>query len=123
MAVFGEHLWSGETDSVVVSEGAINALSAGRALEFGIDVAGLFGSHVKPGQILKLSRYRHVYILEDPDPTGREYAKELGGALHGAGVSTHIVRMPNGKDPNDQDPSVLRAEIERVISEVRNAAA
>jgi DNA primase len=115
-AIFGEHLWDG--DSVVVtSEGAINVLSA-HAVMPSINVAGLYGSHLKETQVLKLARFRKIVVLEDPDPTGRDYAVELKEAFFESDTRVVVAKMPDGYDPNAlycKDPEVLRCLIREAV--------
>src|SRR5690606_12365502 len=42
-----------------------------------------------------------IYIAYDGDEAGRTGAKRAGLFLHQAGMTVHIVNMPNGKDVND----------------------
>lgn len=107
-AVFGEVWWQGlPVEHVVVTEGAFNALAVERALPE-VAVAALMGSQVHPLQVLKLTRFRHVVVVTDPDAAGDKAALALTAALARYVASTRV-RLPPGEDPDSLDPHDLRS--------------
>lgn len=113
--VYGERYWpqTGLRDTVVVTEGAINALAVERVV-LGMNVAVLNGSNVRLGQVMRLATFRRALLLTDPDPAGDRAAEMLMGALvrH---VDVRRVRLPKGKDAATVHPQ----ELSRVLQSIR----
>lgn len=122
-AMFGEHLWPPPAgrDVVVVTEGAINALSATRAT--GHPASSISGSDVRPGHIVKIATFRTVVVLTDPDKAGVRAARGIASSL---GRHTNVVRprLPPGQDARDvekRDPAelkdiIVRARLEAALA-------
>jgi DNA primase len=111
-AVFGEEFWAeGRQDSpVIVTEGALNALAVERAATYPFQLAALSGSHLEPGHALKLSRFKQVLILTDPDMAGDKVAAQLVGML-GRHATVSRLRLPVGTDPDSISVGDLRAQL------------
>jgi len=115
-AIFGEQHWPDivlrRERTVVVTEGAINALNAEKVT--GWPIASLFGSKVQLEQVLKVASFGQAIILTDPDPAGDAAAERLEGAL-----IRHIrcprVVLPKGEDAASMSPSKLKAAIDAVL--------
>lgn len=114
--VFGERCWPevwlrGDR-TVVVTEGAINALAVERA---GVPYVGALGSsHVRPLHVAKLATFGKVVVLTDPDLAGDKAAEELKAAL--STVSSVRVRLPPRADAASLPSEVLRAWISPFLS-------
>lgn len=108
-AMFGEFHWPASTarrgHSVVVTEGALNALAVERAVP-GAFLAALGGRHVRPMHMGKIASFGHVTILTDPDAAGDAVALELQSLL-GRHSEVRRVRLPEDQDANDMDASEL----------------
>lgn len=115
-AMFGEHLWPppGERHAVVVTEGAIDALSA--SLASGLPCGSLSGSDVHPGHVLALATFKVVVVLTDADQPGDKAARGLASSL-GRSSSPRRVRLL-GTDANE----LWRADPERLRREIMGAA-
>lgn len=111
----GEHLWppphKRTTETVVVTEGALNALAAERVLP-GCYVAALGGSDVDPVHVVKLATFPRVVILTDSDPAGDVAADKLLKSL-GRYIEAIRVRLPDGKDALDVGPKRLQKMLTR----------
>lgn len=103
-ALFGEQRWNDADRTVVVTEGAIDALAVERALpQFGLAAIG--GSELRPAQALKLRlRFGTVVVLTDNDEAGSKAAQGFKGALAG---QCEVVRakLPEGKDAASVEPA------------------
>jgi DNA primase len=106
-AVFGEHLWPpiGRRGRLLVSEGSINALALERAALPGDAVGALEGSDVHLGQLLKVSTFRRVLVVTDPDPAGDAAAGRLEFAL-----SRHVDEVARLRLPPKNDPATVPTE-------------
>lgn len=104
--VFGEQHWpaSGRR-TVVVTEGALDALAAERA--GALCVAAMGGSHVRPMHAVKVSTFREVVLLTDPDKAGDRAAEDMRAML-GRTVLVRRVRLPEGLDANSMHENDLR---------------
>lgn len=71
---FGCRNWEGR-DTVVVTEGAINALACERA--GAKNIAALDGSRIHRGQIMRIGTFKQVILASDPDFAGDRLADEL----------------------------------------------
>jgi DNA primase len=107
--LFGEHRWSNINDRIFLCEGAINALAVERAFMFD-DVAAMHGSNVLPVYSLKLSRYKTVVCMTDPDPAGEKAASILQRSLL-SHVQFIRVKLPIGHDAASIPPEELQAAV------------
>ncbi len=108
-AVFGELRWPElPRDTVVVVEGAFNALAIERATPRPVAVAALMGSSLDSLQVLKLTRFARVLIATDPDKAGVKAAAELQAALVRY-CELALLPIPAGQDCDSMDPDELRA--------------
>ena len=100
-AVFGAIHWPhiDRRDTVVVTEGGFNALACERASAGQLPIAAIFGSHVHPGHLVRLSTFKCVLLATDPDQAGNRVAKELREQLTGCEVER--VDIPSGHDCDD----------------------
>lgn len=124
-AVFGEHLWppEGERRVVVVTEGAIDALSVHATA--GCPVAALGGSDVDAFRALAVATFGGAVILTDADEPGEAAARRIRGML-GRATRTARARLPRGEDgraadANEllrRDPGALRMLVEAAAREV-----
>jgi 5S rRNA maturation endonuclease (ribonuclease M5) len=110
-AMFGEQMWSrpDARDVVVVTEGVLNALAVERVSQ--LPIAAMFGSNVCLEHLAKMSTFRHVVVLTDPDPAGDWAAEKLAFAF-ARHKEIHRAMLPRGVDANDlerQDPAKLQA--------------
>lgn len=97
--VHGEHLWPNmrSRDRVYVSEGALNAMALERV--GARCVASLDGSRITSHQVMRLSTFKEIVLVSDPDPSGDQLASELTPL--GRHRAFRIVRTPSGMDAND----------------------
>lgn len=107
-AIFGEQFWPSEpsTKTLVVTEGAFNALAVQRVSDYSI--GALSGSHLEPGHMMKISRFGTVLVCTDPDPAGDGVADKLLYIL-GRHVQVKRIRLPEGSDCNSLEPEELRS--------------
>jgi DNA primase len=106
--MFGEHLWSKTRDTLVVTEGALNAMAVRRAIDdFKFDVAAMGGSEIFPLQVIKMSTFKRVVIMTDSDPAGDKAAAALTSVL-GKYSQTVRMRLPDKKDALDVGRDYLR---------------
>ena len=99
-AVFGEQFWPAHParDTLVICEGAINALACERA--GARYVAALGGSRLDKRQVLKMSRFGRITLAVDMDNAGSKIAKQLKMSL-ARWSRVHRVEFPDGEDPAD----------------------
>lgn len=109
-AIFGTEHWAQHRDvkqvsTLVVTEGAINALACERAGAHYI--AALGGSEAHARQLLKLSEWGRVVAVTDGDTAGDKLADSLRSQLS---RSTKVERapMPAGMDAADMAPTALK---------------
>jgi DNA primase len=97
-AMFGEQHWPPlvERDLVFVIEGAINGLALEAELP-GIYLAATAGSEVRGLYGPKLSTWKEVCLMTDPDKAGDRLADDLAASLS-RHVSTRRLRLPEGTD-------------------------
>lgn len=112
--VFGEHLWPAPAfrETIVITEGALNALAVERAYNFDIAVGALGGSDLRPMHAFKISSFKRAIVLTDPDDAGDKVATKLAQALARHAPNSVRVRLPEGMDANDMRPEDLRAATE-----------
>lgn len=109
-AIFGGEHWAPHRDvkkasTLVVTEGALNALACERA---GANyVAAIGGSEAHPRQLLKLSEWGRILAVTDGDDAGEKLAEALRGQL---ARSTKVERAPMAKkmDAAEMAPAALR---------------
>jgi DNA primase len=121
-SVFGEEHWPvviGPSDILVITEGALNALAVERT-NLPVYVGALSGSHLEPGHALKLSRFKMIVILTDPDPAGDKAAKGLTAML-GRHTSVARARLPEKTDADSTEQKTLEAFLCHQIQIVRAA--
>lgn len=122
--MFGEHTWSMLRETLVVTEGALNAMAVRRALMhyFEFDVAAMGGSEIFPAQVIKMTTFKRVVVMTDSDPAGDKAAPALVGMLgrytktlrtSPPGAKPHRKpgewgRFPDNKDALDVGPDYLR---------------
>lgn len=107
-AIFGAQCWNRRRASVVVTEGAIDALACERT---GAEcVAALGGSRRSPDQFLALSGFKRVLVATDSDEAGTRIAAELVAAL-GRWSDVRRVAIP----PGDDAASMPRAALEALL--------
>lgn len=105
-AIFGEHRWPTlfRRESVVVTEGAIDALAVERSTS--LPIAAISGSNLDPGQAFRLVTFPEIIVLTDPDLAGDKVARQIASTL-----SRHTlvrrVRLPEGKDAATMEPDEL----------------
>lgn len=115
--MFGEHLWRmpGYRDTVIVTEGALNALAVERAAIMSyvqVDIAAIGtsnpGDRTFAAHMGKLATFKHVVILTDSDPAGDKVAAQISAQLAGH-TRVSRVRLPGELDANDVAPETLRS--------------
>lgn len=111
--MFGEHLW-GSREAIAITEGALNGIGINRVFPQ-LSIAALGGSDVDPVHIIKLSTFKHVLILTDPDPAGNKAASALSSAL-GRYTKTTRILLPEGQDVLDVGPEYLYDKLSVVLS-------
>lgn len=118
-AIFGEHLWPpiGARRAVVVSEGAVDAVSVAKVA--GVLAGSIGGSaEIDPWQLEKLATFELVGIMTDNDPAGNAAADVLRMAL-ARHVETVRIELPKGSDANKlsrEDPELLRSTVARAFA-------
>lgn len=100
-AVWGEEHWLGRT--IVVCEGALNALAIERALQSlliqGVDVGALYGSQILGGAINRIGKFERVIVAADPDKAGDKMRVSLRGLARWCQLSN--LHFPEGLDASD----------------------
>jgi DNA primase len=124
--MFGEQFWVGRVwrkkSTVVVVEGALNALAVERAMGFTLlNVAALGGSDPRPMHVGKLASFGVVVVLTDEDKAGRGAAWELSCQLQ-RHTGVERVTLGEGRDADDVSPEELREAICRSIRELPPAS-
>jgi len=109
-AVFGEEWWPSERSTVVVTEGAFNALAVERALP-DVAIAALMGSSLHPSQVSKLASFARVVVATDQDDAGRKAFTMLHDVLARHAVVARVL-LPEGVDCDALEP----AELARLVS-------
>lgn len=103
-AMFGERGWPDVEDrrdaTVVITEGALNALAVDRAMRSSLYVASLGGSDVRPLHVAKLATFGRVVVCTDMDAAGDDAASELAAKL-ARHVSVARAILPPGTDAAD----------------------
>jgi hypothetical protein len=109
-AIFGEEFWPivggiKKAQTLVLTEGAINALACERAGATFIGAIG--GSEAHARQLLKLSMWGRIVAVTDGDAAGDKLATGLIGQL---ARTTKVERaaIPPGKDAAEMAPALLR---------------
>jgi len=96
--LFGEQYWPEPRErkglTVVVGEGAFNALAVERA-EVGFHIGALGGSDPRPMHVAKLASFTRVLIMTDEDEAGEGAAHELYCQL---ARHTQVLRVTLGGD-------------------------
>lgn len=116
--MFGEHTWSTKRESLVVTEGALNALMVRKAVgDYETDIAALGGSEINPLQVIKLATFKRVVILTDSDPAGDTAATQLATMLNRY-TDTLRLRLPDKKDALDVGRDHLRTVLVPVLQEL-----
>jgi hypothetical protein len=113
-AMFGEQLWPSERNVVVVTEGIFNALAVERVIR-SISVAAMFGSNVCLEHLVKLSTFKAIVVLTDPDYAGDRAYEKLAFAFARHRELTRAV-MPAGVDANDMECKVPDA-LRRIVTD------
>jgi len=87
-------------DSVIVVEGYLDFL---QLFQSGIDnCVAISGTAFTDQHALQLKRYCNtVYLAYDGDSAGKAAAIRAGYVLLRAGISAHIINIPNGLDPDE----------------------
>ncbi len=114
-AIFGEALWAevitGDADTVILCEGAFNALAAERA--WGppgwAKVAALAGSEPEPSQLFKLARFDNVVVATDSDPAGDKAWEIVREHLEGT------CRLARARPPEGLDLDAMGSEAVREL--------
>lgn len=109
--MFGEHTWGTHRETIVVTEGAFNAMSVVHALpDYRVDIAAMGGSDINPTHMIKVATFTNVIVLTDSDPAGDKAAIAMFSAL-GRYVNLERVRLPDGKDAQDVGRLFLRKSL------------
>ena len=97
-AVFGERFWPApdERGTVVLTEGALDALAVERVCE-GAYVGAIFGSEVLPGHLLRISTFSTVLVASNPDAAGDKYWHAIKHQL-GRHCKVGRIEIPQGED-------------------------
>lgn len=108
-AMFGETGWppieARRSSTLVVTEGAFDALAAERAgAEF---IAAFGGSDVNPRHILRLSSWGRIVVASDGDSAGESVYRKIVGKFGGRRGAVVRAAIPEGFDANEMDPAVL----------------
>lgn len=112
--IFGEQHWSSEKKTLVLTEGAFDALAVERVAPDDVAVGALSGSHITPHIIARLARFDRFVLATDADAAGKAAASKLHGALVRTKV-VHRLTYPIGKDANSMDPEALREMIRGIL--------
>lgn len=97
---FGAQHWDGR-DTIVVTEGVINALACERA--GATNIAALDGSHIQRGQIMRIGTFNEVILASDPDTAGDKLAEELS-------ILRRWCRFRRAMLPEGQDAATMRRD-------------
>ncbi len=111
------------TDRLILCEGYMDVIALHQA-GFQHAVAPL-GTAFTEEQAMLLSRYtKEVVLTLDADTAGQKATERALGVLEKAGVKTRIIRIPDGKDPDEfmkkhgQDgPTKFRALLEGAVND------
>jgi DNA primase len=121
-AATGEHLYNGHnvinTESVVVGEGVFDVMACKIALDQDqhlrdVVPVGTFGKHLSQKQldnflILKDRGVKNVTMMWDSEQQAIDDALVAAQQLKGVGFNVRVAILPNGKDPNEVAPAVVR---------------
>lgn len=114
-AVFGEQDWPEPKfrDTLVITEGAFNALAIERTNPI-LPIAAIQGSSLTPGQIAKISTFKRFTILTDNDYAGDKAATHLEATLTRHGKTERLI------PPKGTDPDILsRGDLEKLLQKSR----
>lgn len=106
--VFGERYWPDErwSSTLVVAEGALNALALERA-GYGY-VAATSGSTLHPMVAAKLASFARVIAVTDPDDAGDKLAATIEQMIARHSTKFYRLRLPSGRDAQDLGDQGLR---------------
>lgn len=132
--LFGEQHWAGcnvATGTLIVVEGALNALAVERALAH-VErkdcrdivpqmpcLAATRGSQLSPAAALKLAAFREVIVATDPDPAGDRLAEQIAWVLARQGVRCERARLPEGTDADETEPGALAEVVDSALWALR----
>ena len=114
-AVYGEEHWPAPgpaRDTIAVMEGSFDGYAVERVS--GLPIGALAGSYLHPGHLARLSTWRRVIIVSDPDAAGNELLSALRAGLV-RWVEVVSATLPRGFDANKlerrEGPEALRAAL------------
>lgn len=110
-AVFGEEWWPENRSTLLVFEGAFNALAGERSTK--LPVAALQGSQFLPGHAARLSMFPEIVIASDPDKAGVKLAAAVRSL--GRWCKVRFASFPEGLDANDVERQHGPRELARVL--------
>lgn len=118
--MFGEHTWPSaqdrRTETIVVTEGAFNALAVDRA-SARVYVTALGGSDMREAHVAKLATFGRVLVFTDSDVAGDRIAGLLSAALW-RHTKVERVRIPT--DPADRSGKNARDANDLSVQELRS---
>jgi hypothetical protein len=114
-AIWGEIAWPESRQEIIVSEGTFKALAVERLFPE-IPLGALQGSHLSLGQLAKLSTFPEVFILEDPNYAGQNFARMIGDSLK-RHSRVYRVRFRPGTDADNIPAEELQWRVEQRRSE------
>lgn len=91
--LYGEELCGG-LDSVLVVEGVMDMWKLGRG------AVCTFGSSVTPQQVLRMSKFKRVYLAFDNEPAAKQHSLEIAKELSSMGTEAYLVDTDFGLDGN-----------------------
>lgn len=117
-AVYGEELWPAPKarDTLVVIEGGFNGLAVERAT--GLPFGAACGSQFLPAHAAKISTFRRVVVIGDPDEAGRGFREAIVGGI-GRWSEVVPIDLDRGFDPAriavERGEHALKAIIDEVV--------
>ena len=109
--LFGYHEMP-SSDRVVLVEGELDAIFL---QQFGIPAVALMGKILSEGRIdVVTNKFKYVYLSYDGDRWGRQSAEEHLSILKDQ-MPASVIKLPNGKDPNDLSHSEILKTYREVI--------
>lgn len=112
-ALWGERYWLPRgRDLLYVAEGAFKAMAIERAIGDVALAAPGGASSLTVDKIAKLSAWKRIVIVADPDPAGERFAEEFKDAV--ARTSKVTVIRTEGGDADEIPRETLRAQLELV---------
>lgn len=132
----GEHLYNSmnvhNTGRIVIGEGVFDVIAIKMALDGDVDLrdvvpVGSFGKHLSVNQYAKFSELKKrgvssVTMMWDGEKQATDDAVKAGLKLVSMGFKVRIATLPEGKDPNEVLPEVVREAFYKAVPLTKQSA-